>query len=50
MLQIIDLQRAIAENPNVPAADRKFARERAAALSRLLGLSPRPRKGPKGNA
>jgi hypothetical protein len=41
---IIALHRSVADNPKVRKADREAARERADALERLLGLTPKRRK------
>lgn len=42
--QIIALHQSVADNPKVKKRDREAARERADALTRLLGLSKKKRK------
>ena len=42
--QIIAIHRNTAENRKLPKEDRDFARQRADALERILGLAPTGRK------
>jgi hypothetical protein len=54
--QIIAIHRNTAENRKLPKEDRDFARQRADALERILGLTPtgrkpsRPPRQQRGNA
>lgn len=40
-IAIVALHRSVANNPKAPAAERKEARRKAAALEQLLGLKKR---------
>jgi len=39
--EIVEMVRAVADNPKIPEADRKEARRRGKALAELLRLNPK---------